>query len=171
MSFVRPEVLAGLKRWRGVIEAAVFLVPGLWMMLVMFGLLRFIGAAVFLFGVALLIPGLRRARFNPKAGDRGVLEVNERQVTWFTADGGDVFSLEDVVRIEIETNDRGPFEDDMLWYFTLSDGRRPEVIGAAAEGDTIFDLLATFDNVNFENVIKASSSTICDRFLIWQKRD
>ncbi|WP_107496719.1 hypothetical protein [Thalassobius sp. I31.1] len=171
MSFIRPEVAAHFRRWRGVLEGVAFLLVGLWMFLRLYGAVKLVGALVFLVGLGLCWNAIRRAKLRQREGGKGVIEVTERRFSWFTADGGTRFSLDDVVKIEIETNDRGPVEEDLFWYFTLFDGSRHEVAGSAAQGDTIFDLLATFPGVDYEKVIKASSSTICDHFLIWQKRD
>lgn len=171
MSFIRPEAQAVIHQWRGVWQGAAIVALGLWFAVGFFGVLSWLGWVLCLPGLALMWTGWLRARIRPRTGGQGVVEIDERQVTWLTGEGGTRFSLDDVVRIDIETNDRGPFEDDMFWIFTLHDGSRHEVSGGAADGESIFDALSAFSGVNFENVIRASSSTDNARFAIWQKGD
>ncbi|WP_039018737.1 hypothetical protein [Halocynthiibacter namhaensis] len=171
MSFIRPEVASLLIRW---------LAPAMLGLLLMFFLrLLFSGNVVWMMvgGIGSVASGyflwfqIKLARIVRREGGAGVVEVVEREFSWLTADGGTRFSLDDVVKVEIETNDQGPVAEDLFWYFTLVDGSCHEVGGSAAKGASIVDLLAGFPDADYENVIKASSSTICDRFLIWQKRD
>ncbi|MGB0969107.1 MAG: hypothetical protein ACPGUX_13055 [Halocynthiibacter sp.] len=171
MSFIRPEVQTLLKQWAA--PAFLALVLLFCVRLISTGNLiwMIVGSIGALVCAYFLWFQIKLARIVRRTGGAGVVEVVEREFSWFTAQGGTRFSLDDVVKIEIETNDQGPFAEDLFWYFTLSDGNRHEVLGSAAEGQSIFDLLSGFPGVDYEKVIKASSSTICDHFLIWQKRD
>ena len=68
MSFVRPEVRAGLWRWREALIGSGLIALGLYWALVVHGLIGWIGWAVVPCGAALAITGIQRARFRGRAG-------------------------------------------------------------------------------------------------------
>jgi hypothetical protein len=167
--FIRPEARAGLLRWA---ETAI------WVALTLFGAWLFlrgglfwqaIGAIVAASGVALTVIAARNARF-PQANDGpGVVEVDERQITYFGPTGGGAVSIDHLNRVEIETTDQGPVGSDLIWTFYM-DGAAPLMIpGNATGADTLFDALAALQGVDYEKAISAAHSTQNARYTIWQK--
>lgn len=171
MSFIRPEAAARLRRWQGAIVGVALLVIGLWFAARSFGALAFLGYALILAGGALGWTGWQRARIRISHGGPGVIEVTERQLSYFAAEGGVRFSLDDVIRIEIVTTDSGPISDDMFWLFALNDQSLLRIPASAEGAGVLIDMLAGFPGTNYDAVIRASGSTARDRFLIWQKGD
>ena len=167
--FIRPEARAGLMRWT---ETAV------WIVVVLFGTWLFlrgglfwqvIGAIVTATGIALTLIAVRNARFPQGHDGPGMVEVDERQITYFGPSGGGAVSIDQLTRIEIETTDQGPIGSDLIWIFFV-DGASPLMIpGNAAGADTLFDALSALQGVNYEKAISAAQSTQNARFTIWQK--
>ncbi|MEO0372922.1 MAG: hypothetical protein AAF231_15810, partial [Pseudomonadota bacterium] len=63
MSFIRPEARAALWRWREALAGASGLGFGLWWLFSGASLTRWIGGAVALAALALLVAGIQRGRF------------------------------------------------------------------------------------------------------------
>ena len=174
MNFIRPEVREALWRWREVIVCSLLVLYGVRMIGI--GLEResvtqtFVGGAIAaLFAVLLFWAVLRAKMFKPVKAV-GVVEVKEREVGYLTPEGGAFVSLDDLVKLEIVTNDRGPMEDDVFWILTHRGGD-PVAIPASAKGsDLLFDAFAALPKVDFEQAVRAMGSTENARFLIWEKR-
>lgn len=83
MSFVRPEARAALWRWREVLVGLVVAAIGLWWALAAHGLVQWVGGAVLLTGLALILLGIQRGRFRTGTGGPGVVRVDEGLITYF----------------------------------------------------------------------------------------
>lgn len=164
MSFIRPEVRAGLRRWREVIVAAAVIALGLWWALTGFGLIRWIGWALVLGGAALLWAGLQRARFHGGHGGLGVVEVDERQIAYLAPVGGGIASLDLLTEVSL-----GPDRSGLpVWRFRSG----PEIltIPASAEGTSkLFDALTALPGVDIEAAIRASRNRPEHSVVIWAK--
>lgn len=171
MSFIRPEAGDLLRTWRDVIIGVVVFALGLWFGTQSFGALALFGVALMITGVALGWAGWQRARIRISHGGPGVIELTERQLSYFAAQGGVRFSLDDVIRVDIETTDGGPIADDLFWVFRLSDQSLWRIPGSADGAQVLIDMLAGFPGADYDAVIRASATTVPDRFLIWQKGD
>lgn len=174
MTFIRPEVGAALKQWREVIIFAGLVLFGVYLigrgvdrgssLPVGFGI-----ALVAIFSVQLVTAVLRVMLQKPVKAV-GVVEVKERQVGYLAPDGGAFVSLDDLTRLEIVTNDRGPVEDDVFWVLSHLGGD-PLLIPASAQGsELLFDAFAALPRVDFEKAVRAMGSTENARFLIWERR-
>lgn len=171
MSFIRPEARAAIWRWRDVLAGAPVLALGLYWAFGTGGILSWIGYAVSTFGVVMMFTGLQRGRFLRSEGPRstGVIELDERQLTYYGVGAGVIVPLGAVARIEIETNDRGPINDDAFWRFTLADLSVSRIPSSAVGSEKLFDALAAFPGADYEKVIAAAGSIENARFLIWEK--
>jgi hypothetical protein len=169
MSLIRPEARATLWRWREVMVGIVLTALGLYWASG-FGLLRALGLALAMLGAVILYAGAQRARVRQRPTTApGLIVLDERQLSYMAPQGGAIVLLGEVTRIEIETNDLGPYEDDMFWLFHQN-GTPPSRIPASALGhERLLDALAAFPGADFEKVIAASGSTTKARFVIWQK--
>lgn len=174
MNFIRPEVREAIWRWREVLFCGVLILWGVRMIGV--GLERasvtqtFLGGVIVaLFAVFMFWAILRAKMYKPLKG-AGVVEVKEREVGYLSPDGGAFVSLDDLTKLEIVTNDRGPVEDDVFWVLSHNGGT-PITFPASAKGsELLFDTFAALKGVDFEKAVRAMSSTQNARFLIWEKR-
>lgn len=169
MSIIRPDASQILSRFRDALIGAGIMLLGLWWAWGSLGLIKWMGVALAILGAGLTWAGIQRGRVLPRKGGAGVIELDEGQLTYLHPDGGAIVPLESVIRIEIETTDDGPLEDDLFWLFHLLGGTIVRIPGSAVGADFLFDALAGFSGANYEQVIAASGSTAQHVFVIWQK--
>lgn len=168
---IRPEVQAFLARHSEVL---------LGLSLVGFGILSFnnfgilwqaAGVLLFLCGAAIAWTAWRRVRLTSKVQDGpGVVEVDERQITYFAPHEGGAVSINDLARVTILTNDQGPIREDVHWLLEEDGGTRLLIPNSAEGAAQLFDALAPLKGVDFEAAIRAMGSTKIDSFVIWAKQ-
>ena len=174
MTFIRPEVREALWRWREVIVCGLLVLYGV--RLIGLGFEREsvtqtgVGAVIAGVFAVLLFWAILRAKLFKPVKAVGVVEVKEREVGYLAPEGGAFVSLDDLLKLEIVTNNRGPAEDDVFWVLTHRGGD-PVAIPASAKGsDLLFDAFAALKGVDFEEAVRAMGSTDNARFLIWERR-
>jgi len=185
MSFIRPEIAEGARRFRLALVALGVAALGAWIVAASHAALPLgFGIAVFALGIGFTILGIQRGLITGRQGGPGVVELEERQVTYLTAQGGSAFSLDDVSRITIETRPvtnalSGPGRHaaghtadqlvEMTWIFE-GDALPPQRIPASAAGaDVLVDALAMFDGADMGAVVRAAGATRAGTHIIWQK--
>lgn len=168
MSFVRPEAAKALKRWREALIGGAVLMFNIQLAASSTGLLRGIAFAGILIGAALFIEGVRRARLPNTIGGVGVVEVDERQISYFGPHGGGAISLDDMIRVKVRTTADGPMASDFFWEFTDREGQRLTIPGDAENVSALFDALTALPGADYEAVIRASGSTEAGDFLVWE---
>lgn len=169
MSFIRPEAAAFLKKWREAIIAGVILMGSLQAASATTGLVNALAWVTALIGAALFIEGVRRARLPDRSGGVGVVEVDERRITYFGPHGGGALSINDLARIKVRTTGEGPATSDFFWEFTDREGQRLTIPGDAENASALFDALTALPGADYEAVIKASGSTDFKEFLVWER--
>ena len=164
MSFVRPEAGKTLFRYRETLVGGLVALLGLWWAIGSLGLIKWIGLTVAAFGVAILWSGLRHARIQAGHGGVGVVQVNERQVTYLAPVGGGFASLDDVQRIEIAKDRAG------MSVWRLRTGSEILFIPARAEGaEALFDALTALSGADIDAAIRAANTPPNDTVVIWQR--
>ncbi len=169
MSFLRPGAVAAILRWR---EAGIGLgaaALGLYWAVTDPGIMRWVGVAFVLGGLAIAREGLSRARRPVLGGGPGVVEVTERQIAYFSADGGGAVSVDNLVRVHIDTTIDGPYQSDIFWVMTPEEGPALHIPGDAVGAAKIFDALAPLEGVDYEAAIRGSSKTRAGSFLVWER--
>jgi hypothetical protein len=112
----------------------------------------------------ILWSGLRRARIRSAHGGVGVVQIDERQVTYLAPVGGGFASLDDVVRIEIGRDLAGL----PVWRFQQLGAVL--TIPARAEGaEAIFDALTALSGANIDAAIRAVNTPPNDTVVIWTR--
>jgi hypothetical protein len=169
VSLIRPDARAALWRWREVLAGALVTALGANWAFASYGLLGWVGWPVLALGLALLVAGLQRARVRPRSGGAGLVELDERQLSYFLPEGGVIVALSLVTRIEIETTGRREEGDDLTWIFTDSAGQRARIPASAAGAERLLDALAQFPGAHYQKVIAASAADKAQIFVIWQR--
>jgi len=166
MSFIRPEAAAGLRRWREVIAAGAVLALGIWWGLTALGLLSWIGWALVIGGGAMLWAAIQRARFYAGHGGLGLVEVDERQITYLAPAGGGIASLDHLTEVSL-----GPDRAGLpVWRFRTGD--EILTIPTSAEGTAaLFDALTALPGIDIEAAIRASRTRTPHRVVIWTRPD
>lgn len=167
MNFIRPEVKAFLLKWREAIIAGVILMGSLQAASMNIGFIRYMSIAGALVGAALFIEGVRRARLPYDAGGVGVVEVDERQITYLGPMGGGAISINELTRVKVRTTALGPMASDFYWEFTDSEGQRLTIPGDAENASALFDALTVLKGADYEAVIRASGITDESEHLVW----
>ncbi|ANB35627.1 hypothetical protein JMM63_14635 [Rhodovulum sulfidophilum] len=151
MSFLRPEAVAALSRWRELIASGAVALGGLWL----FGLggyfFQALGLLALGLGLALGFVAIRRARFRIAGDGPGLVRVDEGQITYLAPQGGGFVALSEIRAIEMvfdETGARG-------WRLTQT--RFPAVtIPASARGaEALFDVFMALPCANPRTILSA----------------
>ncbi|MCP5038533.1 MAG: hypothetical protein GY945_13150 [Rhodobacteraceae bacterium] len=164
MNFIRPAAQENLKRWREAIIGAAVALLGLYWLATSFGLLRWLSVAVAAIGLAFCWAGIQRARFRSGHGGLGVVQLDERQITYLAPVGGGFISLDALSRVEI-----GPDRSGLpVWRFRAFGEEL--VIPTSAEGtEALFDALAVLKDIDMPAAIRASGTRPDKPVVIWKK--
>ncbi|WP_372885396.1 hypothetical protein [Shimia sp.] len=163
MSFIRPEARAALWRWREVLLGAAVVLLGLYWASG-FGLLRWLGVAVVVAGLALLMAGVQRGRFRVGQGGLGLVQVDERQITYFAPKGGGVVALEDLFCVLLDGS-----ATPAVWVLHHP-GRAELRIPVTAEGaDALFDAFAVLPGLRTEHMLAQLRQKPHHPVVIWSK--
>ena len=165
MSFVRPEVAALLQRWGEALGGAAALGLGLWLVTGSGGLAFLFGLALSALGAALVFTGTRRARRPQDGGGVGIVEVDERRISYFTGTGGGSISVDQLVSVRVEPGGRGPF----LWHFIDDTGALLTVPSDAENAGTLFDVLYALPGFDASDVFDVGALVRKGPFVAWEK--
>ncbi|WP_208353750.1 hypothetical protein [Pseudaestuariivita rosea] len=170
MSFIRPEVQHFIRRWREVIAGLVVMLFGVYLLIAGVGLQVALGGVLVVGGLVGGLAGYRRARFATGSGGVGVVELDERLITYFAPQGGRSVSIDDLVRLEVRTTNKGPFVNDLFWYLHSSDSYTPLIIPNDAKGvECMFDVINALPGADYKTATTAMTSAENANFVIWQK--
>lgn len=170
MSFLRPEAVDFLRRWQGVLAGAAILATGGYWSVWQSGALRLVGVAVLLLGIATLVHAITRLRIRAPRSGVGVVEITERQLTYFHPVQGAVASLDAVERVEIRTIPTGGERPDMFWVLHHDDGPPVIVPGGAQGAERLMDAIVAFPHADYGQVIAASHARDKAVFLVWSRK-
>lgn len=147
----RPEALATLSRLRGPIVAVGLAGLGLWWGLTSGGVIAMLGWAMVAGGLSLGWTAVQRLRFaRAGAGDPGVVEVVEGQVSYFGPAGGGFAALDDVAELLLAS--RGA---DRAWVLCRP-GQPDLVIPLGAAGaDRLFDAFGSLPGLTGAALVAA----------------
>jgi hypothetical protein len=164
MSFIRPEVARGFARWREALIGVAVAGLGLYWAFWSLGILRWVGVALILAGLALTWSGVQRARFRTGRGGLGVVEVDERQITYLAPVGGGIASLDALTRVSVVASRAG----EAYWRFDMA-GERLSIPAAAEGARAIFDVLTALPGAKVETAIRALGAPPENPVTIWRK--
>ncbi len=164
MSFLRPEAMAAVFRWREVLIALVLALIGLNWALRSFGMLSWLGWAILAIAIALLIAGLQRLRFRRGQGGPGVVQVDERQITYFGPLSGGVVALSELRELQLDPTCTPP-----VWRL-IQPGQDALDIPVNAEGsDALFDAFAVLPGIRTENMLAQLRADADHPVVIWHQ--
>ncbi|MEP5761949.1 MAG: hypothetical protein ABJ327_22075 [Litoreibacter sp.] len=169
MSFIRPDAEKFLRSYAEVFAGAVIMAIGTYNLTRMGWVLQFLGAVALLAGGAIAYTAYRRARFPAAQDGPGVVEVDERQISYFSAFSGGSVSIEALARISITTQDTGPIGSDMVWYLEEDGGNALQIPASASGIERLFDAFSPLSGVDYDAITAASRSTQNGTVQIWTK--
>lgn len=161
--FLRPEARAALWRLRGLVVALSLAGFGLWWALTAFGFLRWLGWGAVVAGLGLALAALQRLRFGQHKGGPGVVQVDERRLSYFGPLTGGIIDLDDLVRLAIDGAAHPPH-----WILTGPGGQVVQVPITAEGADSLFDAFAALPGLPTERLIAAVQSPPAAHLVLWQ---
>lgn len=163
MTFIRPEARAALWRWREVLVAVPVLALGLYWA-TGFGLLQWVGFAVLIAGGALALAGVQRARFRGQQGGPGLVQVDERQITYFGPLDGGAVAIDELSGVSLDAR-----SDPPVWVLRQP-GQAELHIPVNAEGvDALFDAFAALPGIRTEFMLAQLAKKPDHPVVIWSK--
>lgn len=147
---VRPELRAALRPWRETAAAGAVTAAGLWLMGMGGWLLVPLGAAVVGLGVGWGTLALRRMRFGQGVRAPGVVEVDEAQVGYLSADGGGFVSLAELTELRLT-----PLAGRRFWRLKQADGQALLIPVEAEGADRLFDAFAALPGMDSQALVAA----------------
>ncbi len=162
MSFVRPDLKARLWLWREPILGGVLALCGLLWLFTEYGLMFWVGLAVTLAGGLVVFTGIQRLRFQVGAGGPGVVQVNERQVTYFGPTTGGAISIDALAEVTL-----APGEPHNAWILTERTGLTLEIPTHASGADALFDVFSALQGIRTEHMLAQLKNPPKTATVIW----
>ncbi|WP_299352560.1 hypothetical protein [uncultured Shimia sp.] len=163
MNFIRPEARAVLWRWREVLISLPVLALGMaWA--TGFGLLKWVGMVVVIAGLALALAGWQRARFRGRQGGPGVVQVDERQITYFGPLDGGAVAIDELSGVSLDSRSAPP-----VWVLRQPGQPELHIPVNAAGTDALFDAFAALPGIRTEHMLAQLSKKPDHPVVIWTK--
>ncbi len=161
MSFIRPEIVEGLQKWREVLAGVIVVAIALFMMQDGLGGRFWAGVLIGCLGLGLIVSGVPRARSRTKGGGAGVIEVDERRIIYFGPLSGGSMAVEDISRIAADPNRR--------WVLTSLSGDLMTIPMDAEGRDALFDAFAALPGLSASKLADTIQGDVTSRTVLWEK--
>ena len=169
MSFLRPEAVAFLTRWKETIVFSLMLAFALSLMLRgFFGdriWLLAQGAVLAIPACALLVFAVTKARLRGATTAPGVVEIDEGKLTYWSDFVGGSVALSEVSRISLTRKFGATF-----WLVESMMEAPLEIPTNAKGGDRLVEVIATLPGANVEKIARALRQPDSRAIVIWEKR-
>ena len=161
MNFVRPELIAWIRRWRE---------PLVWSGICVFGLLLIVsgdGLARILLGGAIsgvsaaFIPGsIRRLRLSEPELSTGAVQIDEGRIAYFGPMGGAFVDIASLERLEIVSRH---------WRLTSGDGSQIYIPRGAAGAERLPDAFSVLNGFDLSAAFPKSGDGRVTTTILWQR--
>ncbi len=159
--FVRPEISDAVYRWREIVVGLPTAAIGLWLAATSYGALFLIGCGFAAGGAALVVAGIQRGRFRSAERAAGVVQIDERQITYFGPFGGGAVAVEDVRSIAVDP--------ERKWVLTDASHQTLTIPMGAEGAEELFDAFTALPGVTGRALIEAKENPVSQRTIIWEK--
>ncbi len=170
---IRPEITTALVRYREALGAGVIILAGLWLMALGGYVLVPLGAIVAAIGAILTLTAFRRARFAQTVAAPGVVELDERQVSYLAPELGGFISLDELVEIRLLA-----MRGRRMWRLKQTDGQALLIPVDAEGAQKLFDVFAALPGMDTAALVlalhppapqKANLTVAAETRVIWRK--
>lgn len=161
---IRGEALNQLARWREVFLALVIIGVGIWMAWITFGLTQWLGYGLCLTGTVYLIAATQRARFQGSGAGSGVVQLRERELSYFGPNQGGVVSLDDVHSVALVSEGRSKF-----WVLEAGTTARLRIPTDARDVNQLFDAFMELKGIKMEKVLSALEQNRERHIYVWTR--
>lgn len=170
MSFIRPPVVTHFTKWREAYFVAFILLLGLWMYLhgsaTLNLVMQALGLVVALVGIILLRTAIQRIRFRRAHKAPGMVDVTEREISYFGPMHGKTISLESLHKIELRESEAYA----AIWVLHHSEGD-PMIVPTTAKGsEGLFDAFTSLSGVEMDVLVTAINQTPIHNQVIWERK-
>lgn len=162
---IRAEVRQALWRWREALASSALAAVGVWWGLSSFGIMQWLGWAVFGLGVGLAVAAVQRVRFRPNTDGPGVVTLDERRVTYLGPLDGGVADLDMMVQLDITAS------DNPHWRLINREGRCLDIPVNAAGVEALFDVFAALPGMKTEHMLAMLHRQRKNRLTVWVAPD
>lgn len=166
MSFVRPAARAALWRWREVLFGAALLALSVLWVVGSFGLLRWLGWAVFGLAVIMILAGVQRARFRSTGGGQGVVQIIEGQVTYYGPLSGGAIAMSELAALSLDGRSKPAH-----WLLVPEQGAALEIPISAEGADALFDVFSGLPGLNIEHLLRVKQKHARAHHVVWRRDD
>jgi hypothetical protein len=170
IGFLRPEAVALLRRWQGVAGGVALAALGLYWALALGGILQALGLGLIVAGGALAVQAGIRLRIRTPDTGIGLVEITERELTYFHPQRGASVSLDAVAQVEMRAVAQGQNAPALFWVLHHDDGPPVIVPAGAAGADRLIDAIVAFPGADYGRVIAASRASAPGVFVVWARR-
>ena len=161
--FFRPGVTVWLRRWGETLAAGGLGALGLWWFATAGPLLSWAGGAVALIGAAATFAAFQRARFRPRGGGVGVVQLDEGRLTYFGPLSGGSVAVDDIETVALDPRHRPA-------HWILRDAETELLIPVDAEGaGALFDVFAQLPGLELRTVLTASARPPHAPTTLWRR--
>lgn len=150
MSFVRPEIIETVQRWREVIAAGATLAAGLWLLSRPGFALPAIGLVLGLLGLGWAALAFRRARFRQDGEAPGIVRVTEAQIAYLGPRIGGFIGLPDLSEIRLLT-----LRGRRVWKLRAATGEALHIPVEAQGAEALFDAFAALPGMDTAALVAA----------------
>jgi hypothetical protein len=159
-----------LRRWREPSVIAILFAASIWLLWRAIVQSSWISGAIGLaFAAAvgsILYVAYMRARISGDSDGPGMVEIREREITYFAPENGGSVDLDMLLRIQLSTLPSNSGDRNwILWYPGGS-----LVVPATADGaGALVDTFAALPNIGYEKILRAMKAETQEIFTIWQR--
>lgn len=166
MSFIRDDAQKTLWQWREVVAGTIALAVMLFWAASSFGVFRIMALVLAGLALVLIIAGVQRARFRGTQDGLGLVQVDERQITYFGPLSGGTIALADIGALSLNRQ-----SDPAHWQLVPLQGA-PLIIPVDASGaDGLFDAFAGLPGLRTEKMLHALNHGAKVQIVIWRRPD
>ncbi|MEM8731925.1 MAG: hypothetical protein AAGF79_18590 [Pseudomonadota bacterium] len=165
MSFIRPEALAQLNKWRDVLIGGGLAGLGLSWGIGPGGLLGWVGWVLVVAGAALAVTGLRRMRFRQDGQGPGVVQVVEGKISYFGPLDGGAVAASEVERLIFD-----PASSPACWVLEQPGSAPLHIPVNAAGSEALFDAFGALPGLDTRRLLSHLDADASAAVVIWERR-
>ncbi|MEY1554001.1 hypothetical protein AB3Y40_00065 [Yoonia sp. R2331] len=162
---IRPELRAGLWRWRESLLGLAVVALGAWWLNTFYSPVQWIGWAIGAGGLVWAAAGWQRARFRATGDGPGVVQINERRLAYFGPLTGGVIDIADMSLLELEPK----AVPAPHWVISGIGGQSLAIPVNATNADALFDAFASLPGIRTQSMLDVLSRTPDARVTIWRR--
>jgi hypothetical protein len=150
MSFVRPEITAGLVRWREVLATGGVVALGLWLASQPGYVLPALGVILIVTGLGWGAVAMRRLRFHQSGEAPGIIRVTEAQIAYMGPRIGGYIGLPDLTEVHLLS-----YRGRRVWKLRAAAGEALHIPVEADGADALFDAFSGLPGMDMGALVAA----------------